>query len=114
MKRKALTPKQKFQLCEDHGWRCAVCDDPGLVIQDFEYDHKIALGKEGGNNLGNWQNLCADCHLVKTRRDRFDMAKLKRLERARLALEAGIPKKRKAKIQGRKTIASRPFQKRVK
>ena len=98
MKRKALTPNQKFRLCEKHGWRCAKCNDPGLVIEDFEYDHDIPVGMEGGSHEGNYKPLCPGCHAKKTKRDMFNIAKLNRLERARLALVDGIPKKVKPKI----------------
>jgi len=113
-KRKNLTPAQKKRLCEKYGWKCAKCKEPGEVIEDFEYDHDIPVGQGGGSHEGNYRPLCSGCHGKKSKRDMFNIAKLNRLERAREALEQGVPKKIKQKIRGRRTLPSRPFPKRKK
>lgn len=100
-KRKNLTPAQKRRLCGKYGWCCAICKEPGEVIEDFEYDHSVPVAMEGGSHEGNYKPLCSGCHGKKTKRDMFNISKLKRLEKARHALEHGIekPKRKRDKSQ---------------
>jgi 5-methylcytosine-specific restriction endonuclease McrA len=51
----------------------------GIETGDGHYDHIIPCGRGGDNSAGNGQYLCPPCHLAKTRRDVFEIARNKRV-----------------------------------
>lgn len=52
-----------------------------------EVDHKIPLRLGGANSLENLQILCRQCHASKTRLDRREIAKAKRVDKGLKAVE---------------------------
>ena len=48
---------------------CRACKGQGIVKAADEIDHVQPLHKGGGNDRGNLQPLCADCHAAKTYTD---------------------------------------------
>jgi len=63
-----LAGRQKADLFEKAGFRCAVC---GLVfksgLRGLQADHKIPLNRGGQQEDGNWQPLCVECNVAKRR-----------------------------------------------
>ena len=57
------------------GERCSV----NLRQKRHHYDHIIACGFKGANDLSNCQVLCIPCHAEKTRKDVRFIAKAKRI-----------------------------------
>lgn len=49
---------------------CAMCDAQGIVKAGTEVDHVVPLEDGGSDSASNKQNLCAECHKVKTAKDR--------------------------------------------
>lgn len=105
-KRVTLTPKQKAQKRLDQKGKCAKCRFD-LVEGDIQYDHRTAIWKRPAEPYTKEEEyalqdaLCGECHRHKTRKEASERGHHKRLERARVALVEGIPKKAKAKMQSR-------------
>lgn len=51
------------------------------VYNRSNFDHIVALGLNGKNDISNLQALCANCHQLKTREDRKHIAQKKQEER---------------------------------
>ncbi len=45
---------------------CVLCRKQGRVTPAIEIDHVVALTNGGTNDESNLQNLCAECHELKT------------------------------------------------
>ena len=76
----------------------ATCCEKCGSIDNLEHDHTIPLALGGDDTPANSTVLCAECHLIKTRIDMHDIAKVERIRKKRL----GIPKGRwKKKLDGR-------------
>lgn len=97
-KRKKLSLKAKLQLMIDHP-KCYLCGERLGKIEDTDFDHPIALGLTGSNEMLPVHRV--PCHKDKTARDKKAIAKAKRIRRK----ESGDgPRK--------KRIQSRPWAKR--
>lgn len=56
-------------LADLQGWKCKDCGSKKEYSSDLEADHNVAIVL-GGNNLpDNWQLLCHQCHVNKTKID---------------------------------------------
>lgn len=119
-KRVTLTKKQKVQKMIDQNGSCFICGEL-LVTGNIDYDHLTEVWERPEEPYTKEEEyegqkaICNDpCHKVKTRKSAARRAHFNRLETARKALEEGAERvtRPKKKIQGRKTIPSRPFQKR--
>lgn len=114
-KRQNFTTKTKIAEWEAAGKRCRSCWTPIYDYRDGEYDHIIPTSVGGDNSIRNCQCKCRPCHSRKTKLDRREIDKTRRI----LKKAAGLTK-RKAKIpsrpfqQGSRKIPSRPFEKRAK
>lgn len=85
--RKAITDRMKVQSCFFWGdIRCGECDEIMSVHDEIEWDHAHALAFDGAHHPANIRPLHAKCHTQKTIRDVKALAKVKRLEKARLGL----------------------------
>lgn len=118
-KRVTLTPKQKTQKLNEQEWKCGCGCGEDLVKGNISFDHKLPIWKRRKRKWSkqdeyNGQYALREdpCHKLKTAKEAPERAHYARLEKERL----GLPKRKraKAKIQGRKEIPSRPFQKRKK
>jgi 5-methylcytosine-specific restriction enzyme A len=45
---------------------CRMCEEKGFVTPGAEMDHIVPLFKGGGNEDGNLQMLCVECHRKKS------------------------------------------------
>lgn len=59
-----LSARQKVALIEKQRKKCAIC---GGRPARFEFDHIQELSLGGTNAEDNWQALCRDCHVAKSR-----------------------------------------------
>ena len=48
---------------------CRICEQNGFVTPGVEMDHIVPLFKGGGNDDGNLQMLCVECHRKKSADD---------------------------------------------
>lgn len=62
--RQYLSARDKIALVEKQKKRCAIC---GGRPSRFEFDHIEELSLGGTNEPDNWQALCRDCHVAKSR-----------------------------------------------
>ena len=80
-RRRTWTADQKRIVASRGCWRCAICDN--LLNAAFEIDHIIALENGGSDDIQtNAQALCANCHAIKSQKERMD-----RVEKAREKIE---------------------------
>ncbi|MBL4590606.1 MAG: HNH endonuclease [Phycisphaerales bacterium] len=104
-KRRVFTPRTKAAaLLRDHGL-CQDCDIQ-LSSATVEYDHVIACGLGGDNNLNNCACLCKSCHRKKTDRDQAAIAKTKRIHNKRHCIQTrkwSAPKLRSGGFNSRMT-----------
>ncbi len=63
--RAKLNKKDWVALKEKYGFRCASCgkQEPDVKLSP---DHRVPRSRNGSNELGNWQPLCAQCNNVKS------------------------------------------------
>lgn len=114
-KRQNFTTKTKLAEWEAAVKCCRACWTPIHDFRDGEYDHIIPTSIGGNNSAANVKLLCRPCHARKTKDDRREIDKTRRI----LKKAAGKYKpKRKMKSrpfqQGSRKIPSRPFEKRAK
>lgn len=123
MKRKTITARMaRDVLVEQAQVYCHLCSLMIWPGEETIWEHLWALARGGPDDETNIRLVHKECADKKTRgtgsttsgSDIGEIAKTKRLAKARHAKEHGVPKKFKKKIQGRKTIPSRPFPKKVK
>ncbi|MBL4784472.1 MAG: HNH endonuclease [Cohaesibacteraceae bacterium] len=76
--RRVFTPKTRAAAVSRDNGLCQDCDIH-LTTGTVEYDHVIACGLGGDNDLGNCACLCKACHRAKTDRDQAAIAKTKRI-----------------------------------
>jgi 5-methylcytosine-specific restriction endonuclease McrA len=97
-RRRKLTPAQKAEIVEGQGGLCFACAEPLDDGPDpTEYDHVLARGLGGGEELDNLCAMHRSCHRGadgKTSRDKAMMAKA---DRCRRYMETGKGRKRKGK-----------------
>ena len=67
-KRKTLSPKQRFLVMKENGYRCQIC---GITAKDnahvrLEIDHKVPIANGGSNQLDNLWVLCFECNRGKS------------------------------------------------
>lgn len=73
--------------------RCHECGRKLGPQDEYEIDHKIALARGGTDDDANLAPICEGCHIIKTRDDVEEAAKIKRV-----ATKHTVPKKfRKSK-----------------
>lgn len=73
-----FTRKQRAEMFARAGGRCECCGAK-LKVGEGEYDHVIAQGYGGSNDIGNGQVLCRVCHKAKTKLDVGIIAKSNRV-----------------------------------
>lgn len=113
-KRRNFSAKTMLAEWEAAGKCCRACWTPLHRFNDGEYDHIIPTSIKPDNSLANCKVLCRPCHSRKTKGDRREIDKTRRI----LKKAAGKYKpKRKIKsrpfAQGSRKIQSRPFPKRI-
>ena len=114
-KRQEFRPTTRIDEWHAAGKACRACFTPIRDYREGDYDHIIPASVGGDNSLKNCKLLCRPCHSRKTKRDRKEIDKTRRI----LKKAAGLTK-RKAKIPSRpmpktsRKIPSRPFPKRAK
>ena len=64
-----LNHSQKETVIRRCGFRCNHCKKY-LKNHNVEFDHIIPLRVSGNNNIGNYQSLCRNCHIKKTKYDK--------------------------------------------
>ena len=80
-RRRNWTADQKRIVAAQNDWRCAICNN--LLNAAFEIDHITALENGGTDDIAsNAQALCANCHALKTQKERVE-----RIEKAREKME---------------------------
>jgi 5-methylcytosine-specific restriction protein A len=114
-KRRNFTARTKAAEYEAARGLCRACWSTVVAVNAGEYDHIIPTSVGGDNSLVNCKLLCRPCHSRKTKLDRREIDKTRRI----LKKAAGKYKpKRKMKSrpfqQGSRKIPSRPFEKRAK
>ena len=114
-KRRNFTAKTKQAEWQAAGGLCRSCWSRVWNYNEGEYDHIIPTSILPDNSLKNCRLLCGPCHSKKTKLDRREIDKTRRI----LKKAAGKYKpKRKMKSrpfqQGSRKIPSRPFEKRAK
>lgn len=84
MKRQPITDRMKWQclLFWGHNY-CPECDEPIMLGQQIEWDHRHALIHGGEHDYSNIAPLHATCHTQKTIRDVKANAKVKRIIKKR-------------------------------
>ena len=78
--------------------KCEECGDK-LVSGQAEYDHIVADGLYGTNELSNCMVLCVPCHKKKTHGKEGDRQKIRKADRVR-AKHTGERQKSKAVLAG--------------
>lgn len=112
-KRRNFTTKTKLAEWTAAGGCCRACFTPVITANAGEYDHIVPTSVGGDNSLANCKLLCPPCHSKKTKRDRKEIDKTRRIIK-----KASGAQRRKAKIpsrpfpKGHRPIPSRPFPKR--
>ena len=121
-RRRSFTPKQRAAFLIAHGSRCYWCTMPITEGQPWAIEHLIPRELMEGADADADENLDAIhahpllCHKIKTQRDIRMIAKSNRL-RKKNGLDP-VTKKERPKMKGRafqkgkRSIQSRPFQKR--
>ena len=75
--RRAFSPTQKKAIWAQQGGKCAICHKP-LDPRYTEYDHGKAWADGGKTTVKNGRALCANCHKLKTHKDRLKKIDKKR------------------------------------
>jgi len=102
MRRPEFTARTKVEAFTRSGGRCEKCT-ARLSVGNTEYDHEIACGLGGDNDVRNCIVLCRSCHRAKTyQRDVPAIAKAKRNHRHTI----GVRKPRS--IFGWKSMSGEP------
>jgi 5-methylcytosine-specific restriction endonuclease McrA len=96
-KRQNFTKAAKIAEWRDAKFCCRSCFTPIRDYWDGEYDHIIPTSIGGNNSMENCKLLCRPCHAKKTKRDRKEIDKTRRIL------------KRMAQVKVKKKIPSRPM-----
>lgn len=89
-KRQNFTTKTKKLEWEDARHCCRACFASVADYRYGEYDHIIPASVGGDNSLKNCKLLCRPCHARKTKRDRKEIDKTRRIIKARLEPKAKV------------------------
>lgn len=84
-KRRSLGLTDKREILRRQHGKCARCHKR-LLLVDAQFDHKVAKGLGGSDNLRNYQALHANCHQRKTKQD------VRKMSRRKPANPFGLPK----------------------
>ncbi len=95
--RRSFTQSQKNEIWDRQGGRCAKCDKP-LKRAATHYDHKIPHEKGGKTEVKNGQALCANCHSIKSNKDRLKKVDIKRKPKSNVPFGFGEIKPPKIKL----------------
>ena len=97
-KRQNFTTATKLAEWESAGGCCRECSAPVIAAHQGEYDHIIPTSVGGDGSLKNCRLLCVRCHKRKTKKDRKEIDKTRR-----------IVKRASGLVKRKKKIPSRPF-----
>lgn len=91
MARTEISRRTKAAAFERAGGRCEVCN--AKILSGAEYDHRVPDYAGGANDIANVQVLCARCHRLKTKADRPEIDKTRRIlkKRANIKRRKGPP-----------------------
>ena len=87
-KRGSITPQRVARIFAKNDGRCHECGRKLGPADDYEIDHKIALSRGGTDDDKNLAPICEGCHIIKTRDDISEAARIKRT-----ATKHTVPKK---------------------
>lgn len=77
-KRRPRTPRERAQLFEAAGGRCAICTRKLGPQDTWELDHIIPIAAGGSDDDDNLRVACSWCHAPKSSDDTTAAAKIKR------------------------------------
>ncbi len=77
-----FSQSQKNEICDKQNNKCAKCKKP-LLKSATHYDHKISWEKGGKTEIKNGQALCANCHSIKSNKDRLKKIDKKRKSKSK-------------------------------
>ena len=87
-KRGSMTSQRVARIFAKNDGRCHVCGRKLGPADDYEIDHKTALSRGGTDDDGNLAPICEGCHIIKTKDDVSEAARIKRV-----ATKHTVPKK---------------------
>tara|TARA_B100001093_G_scaffold500966_1_gene552053 strand:+ start:274 stop:837 length:564 start_codon:yes stop_codon:yes gene_type:complete len=67
--RKSLSYIKKEKICNRCDWKCNICKTSFESPNQIEMDHIIPHAITHDDNISNFQPLCRECHIKKTRND---------------------------------------------
>ena len=78
-KREPIARSQKNEVLARQKNRCAKCNSL-LDMRATHFDHKREVYKGGKSTVSNLQALCANCHNIKTHKDKLKNTERKKME----------------------------------
>ena len=76
--RRQRTPRERAQIFENAGGRCAICTRKLGPGDSWELDHVLAIAAGGSDDDDNLRVACSWCHQPKSAGDTTTAAKIKR------------------------------------
>lgn len=84
MARAEFSRRTKLEAFNRASGHCETCGCK--ILSGAEYDHRIPDMVDGGNDVENCRVLCARCHRLKTKADRPEIDKTRRILKKRAGL----------------------------
>ena len=78
-KRESVAKSQKNEVLARQKNKCAMCKKP-LDMRATHFDHIREVYKSGKSTVSNLQALCANCHNIKTHKDKLKQTEKKKVQ----------------------------------